>query len=188
MCLTFCPYGGLPQSINSFKFNHTVLMARESPEWGNTVQKGLITAAFQIKWRRCIIHLWRIPCECGSAGKQEVSEVFSLPATMQLVDTPSPAVGTQEKACSIHSHDRTPFKIRCHLFIPNNSIFPVATHKCFLSFPVACHEKHAVVQFRSFSRLEYVITSHHPISKKCSLLLPQFVSFAVTGIPQCTVH
>lgn len=62
----------LPQSINGFIFHHTALMARESTGWGSTVQKCLIMAAFQIKWRRCIIHLWRIPCEWGPAGKQEV--------------------------------------------------------------------------------------------------------------------
>ncbi len=38
--LAFCPHAGLSQSINSFRFNHTVLVARGSPGWGNTVQKA----------------------------------------------------------------------------------------------------------------------------------------------------
>ncbi len=78
----------------SFTFSLTVLTAHESLEQRNTVQKCLNYAAFQIKWRRCIIHLWRIPCERGPAGKQEVSEGFSLLDTQLLVKTPSPAVGT----------------------------------------------------------------------------------------------
>ena len=59
--LFFGVHANWPQSFNSFTFNHTLLVARESPERRHTVQKCLITAAFQIKRRRCIIHLWRIP-------------------------------------------------------------------------------------------------------------------------------
>lgn len=44
------------------------------------------------------------PCDIGPTGKQEVCEVFSMPATWQVVEIPSSADGTQEKACSICSH------------------------------------------------------------------------------------
>lgn len=135
MSPAFCPYASLPQSINSSTFNHTVLTAHESPEWGNTVQKCLITAAFQIKWRRCIIHLWRIPGEWGSAGK--TGSVWGFPSASHL------AIGWCTQFCNwdpgeamLHSPTWIigwPFHIRCSLFIPDNNIFSVSTHNCFFS-------------------------------------------------------
>lgn len=83
MSTAFCPRTSLPQSINRFKSQtqpHSAFGTWD-PRVGNAMQKCLITAAFQIKWRRCIIHLWRIPRERGPAGKQEVWDDFCLPAT-----------------------------------------------------------------------------------------------------------
>lgn len=69
MFQAFCSRANSPHSIESSTFNHTVLMACQSPEPGNTVQKCLIMAAFQIISRGCVIHLWTTPREWATVGK-----------------------------------------------------------------------------------------------------------------------
>lgn len=136
-----------PQSINSFKFNHAVLKARESPDWGNTVQKCLITAAFQIKWRRCIIQLWRIPCEWGPAGKQEVCEVFLSAVHLTISSYTQFCVWDPGETMqhSLTYIRECPgglfFQIRPSLLTWYQNLSCVHTHFYSKSISVACQEK-----------------------------------------------